>query len=279
MNNTKNAANKTKVVEVLSASDLNPKYLNCVRFYITSWLSMPTQPEIRFIPKVLLIADSIPEDLVDFSEYLSLVDSGGMHSAFVSQTARVIEGRNSSADFVMTSDIDMLPMSINFESDIVHLDDETSETFYILRDVLEPGQYPICYNLAKPSTWALLLKDFDSNVSTSTILRRILQDFGGTSTYSGVHGGEGWTIDQQALWNLTIKKDSALRIQKFSDRDTKHRRLDRAHHIGVIKWLVLPMVFTGYYHDYHVHHPVNSYKKYLRILIKIRNLGAIMRIN
>ena len=269
--------NRVKTVEVLSASDLNPKYLDCVKFYISSWLSIPAQSEIRFIPKVLLIADSIPDDLKEFSEYLYLLDANGMHSAFVSQTSRIIEGKNSSADFVMTSDIDMLPMSIKIESSIVRNDVKTEEMFYILRDVLEPGQYPICDNLAKPSSWRLLLNDFGNDLPTSIILARILQEFGGQSAYSGLHGGAGWTIDQQALWNVIKKSDSGVSFKTFTDRDTSHRRLDRVHHRGVIKWLVLPLVFLGYFHDYHVHHPVRSHKTYIRTLIKIRNLGIVMR--
>lgn len=264
-------------VEVLSASDLNPKYLNCVKYYISSWLSLPTQSQIKFIPKVLLIADSIPDELREYSEYLLLIDANNMHSAFVSQTSRIIEGKNSSADFVMTSDIDMLPMSIKFESNVVLSDVKTEETFYILRDVLEPGQYPICYNLAKPSSWQLLLNDFGRDLPTSIILRQILQEFGGQAAYSGVHGGAGWAIDQRALWNVVRKNNSRVRILRFTDVDTSHRRLDRAHHRGIIKWLVLPLVFMGYFHDYHVHHPVESHKTYIKILMKIRNLGLNMR--
>ena len=266
-----------KTVEVLSASDLNPKYLNCVEFYISSWLSIPTHKQVKFIPKVLLIADSIPDYLIHYSEYLQLIDADQLNSAYVSQTSRIIEGRNSRADFVMTSDIDMLPMSVEFETNIVLSDIQTNETFYILRDVLEPGQYPICYNLAKPTTWNLLLADYGDYVPTSTILRQILNEFGGPAAYSGIHGGAGWTIDQQKSWSVIQRTQSGFFVKSFTDRETSHRRLDRAHHRGIIKWLVLPLVFLGFFHDYHVHHPVEKHKNYIRILLNLRNFGLGMR--
>jgi hypothetical protein len=112
---------------------------------------------------------------------------------------------------------------------------------------------------------------------TSKILRQILDEFGGNSAYSGLHGGNGWTIDQQTLWKLVQGNVAAIRFEKFMDTRTRHRRLDRAHHRGFLKWLILPLVFTGYYHDYHVHHPIVSNLKYVKAVIGIRNLGFGLR--
>jgi hypothetical protein len=266
-----------KLVEVLSASDLNVKYLDCVGLYISAWLSVPVRNNIKFIPKVLIIAESIPESLLIFSEFLTLVDPLDMPSAFVSQTARIIEARNSTADYVLTSDIDMLPLNVSFESILINSLDFDLNTFFILRDVLEPGQFPICYNLAKPEVWRLLIGPYGVNSPTSKILRQILDEFGGNSAYSGLHGGMGWTIDQQTLWKLVQDNVAAIRFEKFLDTRTRHRRLDRIHHRGFLKWVVLPLVFIGYYHDYHVHHPIISNLKYVKAVIGIRNLGLVLR--
>lgn len=264
---------RIKIVEVLSASDLNPKYLSCVGIYITSWLSIPVMNQVKFIPRVLIIANAIPDSLFEYSEYLQLVDPLDIPTAFVAQTARIIEARSSSADFVITSDIDMLPLSINFESSLVNSEKLDQKSFYILRDVLEPGQFPICYNLAGPDVWSSLLDRYPSAASTQKILKDILNEFGGESRYSGIHGGQGWTIDQQALWVLIQAKVQEIEVRRFVDQQTGHRRLDRIHHRGLIKWLILPLVFLGFFHDYHVHHPVNSNQNYIKAVIWIRNLG------
>ena len=266
-----------KLVEVLSASDLNAKYLDCVKPYIFAWLSVPVRNNIKFIPKVLIIAESIPESLLNFSKFLILVNPLDMPTAFVSQTARIIEARNSTADYVLTSDIDMLPLNVSFESGLINSQDFEFNTFFILRDVLEAGQFPICYNLAKPEVWQMLISPYGIDAPTSKILKDILDEFGGNSAYSGLHGGNGWTIDQQTLWKMVNSNTAEIRFKKFADSQTRHRRLDRVHHRGFLKWLALPLVFIGYYHDYHIHHPIVANIKYIKIVIGIRNLGFGVR--
>ena len=268
-----NDQKELKVVEVLSASDLNSKYLDCVELYINAWLSIPIHNQIEFRPKVLIVANSIPDSLQKYSEYLILVDPKDMPTAFVAQTSRIIEARNSVANFVMTSDIDMLPLNVDFESSIIHSDLLNDDSFFILRDVLEPGQFPICYNLAKPHVWQLLWSRYEGDTSTPIILREILNEYGGDSAYSGLHGGKGWTIDQQTLWNLVLTNTERIQFEKFTDRQTAHRRLDRIHHRGLLKWLALPLVLFNFYHDYHVHHPVKLNRKYIGAVIMMRNLG------
>jgi len=265
------------IVEVLSASDLNSKYLKCVNIYIDAWLSIPVQNQIKFLPKVLIVADSIPESLQAFSEYLYLVDPEDMPTAFVSQTSRIIEAQHSNADFVMTSDIDMLPLNVNFESILIKSEKLNRDSFFILRDVLEPGQFPICYNLAKPKVWSSLCQGYGSKTPTPKILRDILNEFGGDSAYSGLHGGKGWTIDQETLWNLVTDGSNRIQFESFTDRQTAHRRLDRIHHRGLIKWLALPLVLFGFYHDYHVHHPVDLNQKYIKAVIMMRNFGLSLK--
>jgi hypothetical protein len=266
-----------KIVEVLSASDLNPKYLKCVNLYIKAWLSMPIKNHVKFLPKVLIVANAIPDSLQTYSEYLFLVDPQEMPTAYVAQTSRIIEARNSMADFVMTSDIDMLPLNVDFESSKINSEALDQDKFFILRDVLEPGQFPICYNLAQPKAWQLLINSFGSETRTQQILREILNDFGGNSAYSGKHGGKGWTIDQQTLWSLVQDNVGKIHFETFSDHQTDHRRLDRRFHNGLLKWLLLPLVFFGYFHDYHVHHPVDSNQIYIKTVIFIRNLGFGMK--
>jgi hypothetical protein len=268
---------ETSVVEVLSASDLNPKYLDCVEFFINAWLRIPTVNHVMFRPKVLIVAKSIPESLSGYSEFLQLLDPEDMPTAFVAQTSRIIETRNSKADYAMTSDIDMLPLNVSFESRIIDSREVNQDSFFILRDVLESGQFPICYNLAKPKIWGLLVDRYGRETSTTKILRQILDEFGGDSAYSGLHGGKGWTIDQQTLWNLVQDNDLKIQFERFEDHQTAHRRLDRIHHRGFLKWLTLPLVYCGFFHDYHVHHPVDLNRRYIGIVLKVRNLGFGMK--
>jgi hypothetical protein len=267
-----------KVVEIIGASDLNPKYLDCVRFFISSWLTYPSQDGIRYSPKVLIVADEIPQEIKDLSRYLKLIKPIDLPSAFVAQTSRIIEARGSSYDYVMTSDIDMLPLSLSFETRLLNSGSINSSSFVILRNVLPPGQFPICYNIGSPSSWNSLLTNLGKDLTTLEILRKILTENGGHENYSGEHGGVGWTIDQETLWQLVESNPMGLNVLKYQDHQTSHRRLDRSNTGKMKKWLILPLVFFGVYHDYHMHHPVRENHFYLKILIKVRNLGLKIRI-
>jgi hypothetical protein len=112
---------------------------------------------------------------------------------------------------------------------LIDSQDFDPNSFFILRDVLEPGQFPICYNLAKPEVWRLLFHSYGVGSPTSKILRDILDKFGGDSAYSGLHGGSGWTIDQQTLWNLIQDNVAGIKFEKFlvSIAACSHRFLSR----------------------------------------------------
>jgi hypothetical protein len=125
--------------------------------------------------------------------------------------------------------------------------------------------------------WRSLFNRYGKGISTQKILRKVLDDFGGNSAYSGLHGGSGWTIDQQTLWNVVQDNVLHVKVERFVDRQTGHRRLDRIHHKGLLKWFSLPLVFFGFFHDYHVHHPVDSNKRFIRAVILARDLGFVVR--
>lgn len=260
-------------VEVLSASDLTPQYLACVRPYIESWNSYPYIDGIKYVPRVMIISDKIPESFSDISEYMQLVHPRELNPVFVAQSMRLLETRNSTADYVMTSDIDMLPLSLKFESGLLKSGKVRPQDFIILRDVLSPGQYPICYSLADPKTWSAMITHSFSGMTNHQILSNFLNISGGSIQYSGEHGGLGWTLDQELLWKLVQENTDEVNAVKFKDKETKHRRLDRSRHRGIRKWPVAPLVFFGYFTDYHVHHPIESHSRYVRLLIFLRNAG------
>ena len=263
-------------VEVLSASNLNVKYLDCVRHYINSWNSVSVTSGIRYVPKVLLVAEEIPSFLDDLSEYLQLINPQDLPSAFVAQASRLTEASNSAADYVMTSDIDMLPITLAFENSLLSRTGTSFDSFFILRDVLEPGQYPICYNLAAPKTWGRLLSGTYPKMESMDILRNFLNSNGGEEGYGGMHGGIGWTLDQELLWKIIENENGSIKVIKFTDLETKHRRLDGARYRGISKWVFAPLVLFGYFHDYHIHHPVSTNTKYVWVINKLRNFRLRM---
>lgn len=259
-------------LEVLASSDLHNKYLSCVPMFINFWLSTNLDPAIEIRPRVLIVANILPNLPFDYLQYCTLLDPGKAPTSFVAQVARLTEAPKSNADFVMTTDIDMLPLNQRVTKLCISKLLVNPKSFIIARDVLDAGQYPICYNLASPATWSQLLK---TNAFDNPTPMEILAIYGGGSKYSGIHGGEGWTIDQEFLYSLVESSSSTISVIKLQDIETKHRRLDRVRHRFPRNWMVLPLILFGRYTDYHVHHPIQKYWIYTRVVKKImqgRNL-------
>lgn len=261
-------------VEVVTAANLNPKYLGCVPFFIDFWKLMNKSSSIRFQPRVAIIADEIPEDLVEYSEDLTLIPAHGYDTALVSQVIRIYMAALSKAEYAITSDVDMLPLNPKiYELGIRNL--INSNDFVVLRDVLPAGEFPICYNLASVRIWHQLFID-QENSSPQDFLIEVNSNFNSDNSYSGIHGGAGWNIDQKFLYERIIHSEKMINLRKFKDEQTGHRRLDRIHHRFPLNWLLLPLVLLGAFSDYHIHHPIQKnllFVKALRRVLELRSRG------
>lgn len=265
-------------INVLTASDLSPKYLECVPWYIDFWLSQESQiPGVVFRPTVLVIADELPEMLRNYSEYCVLF-STDLPTAFVAQNVRTLYCALVDSDLVMTSDVDMLTMNSKLiDTALKKWGDKGSTTFAVLRDVLPAGQFAICYSVAEPLTWSEVFQIR----SIQDVRKRLNQLFEklNSQEYQGSHGGYGWFLDQEYLYEQVFNSETngTLNLLKFSDAETGHRRLDRVFHRGPLKWIVIPLIIQHHYSDYHVHHPVGKYSRYLSILLGIKQKGFSRR--
>lgn len=256
-------------VEVVTAANLIPRYLDCVPFFIDFWKLMTHQSELNFIPKVAIIADEIPASLTEYKDNLLLISPGNLDGGLVSQVIRIYMAGISKADFAITSDVDMLPMSPRiYEFGINAI--RRPNDFVVLRDVLPFGEFPICYNLASSSTWKHLFINGDSSVDF--FLESIEIKFNSDGSYTGIHGGVGWNIDQRFLFETVISSENKINLLKFSDSVTGHRRLDRAHHKFPFNWFLLIYALLGKFSDYHVHHPIKNHTIFVKFLFKILKL-------
>jgi glycosyltransferase involved in cell wall biosynthesis len=259
-------------VEVLAASDLNEKYLGCIPYFIDYWNSLPRIRGVQYRPRVILVAESIPDNLLPYKDFLTLLAPHTLPTVFVAQTVRITEAWRSNADFVMISDIDMFPLNVGFETRLISSNSWGNNAFVILRDVLPPGEYPICYNIASPKVWKKILPSEGDSSTGVNLLEQLLDSKGGRSAYSGVHGGAGWSFDQQLLWDFVNNNSEFLDVVYFKDSQTNHHRLDRTRYRGIRKWLALPLVLFGYFHDFHTFHPIQLNFRFVNLVLKIRNL-------
>ena len=263
-------------MDVVTASDLNPRYLSCVEFFIKSWNILGENSSITFFPKVAIIGDQIPIELVKFEKHLILISAKNFDSSFAAQNIRLFLPGLSQADYVITSDVDMLPSSVRiFEYGIERL--ESSGAFLILRDVLELGQFPICYAIARPRIWRELFGPNNEVPDSDKFLDQVAQKYDPGSLYTGVHGGEGWSIDQEFLfWKVKSSVD-LKELVSVKDSQSHHHRLDRTHHRFPINWLVAPLIIFSYFTDYHIHHPISRNIKFVKFYLFLLKVQVFLR--
>jgi hypothetical protein len=263
-------------VLALTAVNLNEKYLACVPSFIEFWLTLRSERlAVAYEPKVLVIANALPAELERYREWCEVLTvHEGISSTFGSQMVRILYPSVEDADLVLTTDVDMLPISDRvFQRAIGEL--EKGAEFVICRDVLAPGQYPICYNIASPGVWRQL-NGIGSHRDLHSNLKSLFERFSDGVLYMGTHGGSGWFADQEVLYSLVEEfKSQGGRVAKLSDKQTSHLRLDRLFMPFPINWLLIPALLLGLFTDYHVHHPVSRYKLYLKVVRNLRDRQAI----
>jgi hypothetical protein len=226
---------------------------------------------LEIVPHVFLIAEAIPEFLVPYSEFISLRYVADVDSAFAAQNIRTFAAGTFNTDYVMTSDIDMLPLDLKVTARAQNRLISNSEAFVVVRDVLEPGQFAICYGMARPETWRKVMWG-NSEKDPWEEIRNLFRSRFSEQSYSGNRGGSGWFTDQEVLFERVTGEPSVVVI-RMKDSETGHRRLDRAHHPKWLIWFLLPLIINGRYSDYHVHLPVSNTLKqtsFIRIVVSLR---------
>lgn len=252
-------------VTVITATNLDPKYLDCVPLYIQFWLDQSSSSKNTYTPLVIVVAKQIPDELEEYSKYCVLhVPIEGVSDVFVSQFIRSLYAPLCSGDLIITSDVDMLPISTMLFDEIIASRKEDLPSFDICRDVLGVGQYPICYNLATPGTWGIVVGVKD----IADVDKRVIDSYNYSvkknNGYVSSHGGKGWFSDQEFIYtSVEAYEVHGGSVRKFSDSQTKHSRLDRLYLPFPINWLALPWVYFGTFTDYHVHHPARKFRIFI----------------
>ena len=265
-------------ITALTAVNLNQRYLDCVPLFIEYWTSFESSDKaIQYIPKVLVLAGELPQELTPYAEWCELLElDNRISSTFGSQAVRIFQPALEESEFVITTDVDMLPLDDRvFMAGVREL--VNGSDFVICRDVLADGQYPICYNIASPKTWAMV-----TGVSSPTDLgKKLLTLFEGVvldDSYQGEHGGVGWFADQEAIYSMVGEfEGQGGVVTKLKDNQTGHRRLDRFFMPFPINWLFVGAVSRGIFTDYHVHHPVKKHQRFIKQVMRSRGKKLKLR--
>jgi hypothetical protein len=253
-------------ITALTATNLNPKYLSCAIHFVKFWLAQGSSQNNQYTPLVIVVAQDFPDELISIRDYCVVFNPPrGLSDVFTSQFVRSLYAPLIKSDLVLTTDVDMFPLSLNVFKHVLQSSTKPLSTFHVCRDVLPDGQYAICYNLAAPDVWSEVtgVKTIDD---VSMVLRREFSDASErNSGYSEDHGAAGWYSDQEFLYRIVelFEQKSKGKVLRFNDQATRHSRLDRASASFPMKWFLLLRVLFNSLTDYHVHHPVVDNKRYI----------------
>jgi hypothetical protein len=236
-----------KLGTILTASDLNPLYLEFIPNFIKAWNTLFPDADVN----IVLIDDHIPDHLKEYEKNLILFNPiPNIHTAFQAQCIRLLYPRHIERDEgVLITDMDMLPMNRSYYVDAIK--NISNDTFVTYRDVCLPREIAMCYNIATPKVW--------QGVFGNSSIESLLQSWYNTTNYDGQHGGKGWSSDQEILLN----KFNAWHGSKvtLNDSITKFNRLDRVHY-----WIfnnpnnLRESIRAEKYTDYHCLRPYSNYK-------------------
>lgn len=241
-----------KIDCILTSTNLNPVYCQFIPIFIKMWSKLVPEADI----KIILIAETIPENFVKYSEYLILYKPGKiLKTEFVSQYIRSLYPSvlNYSGGVLIT-DMDMLPMNRKYYVDnILHIPDNK---FIYYRDVLlDVKEIAMCYNIATPKVWSDIFNINDINDINNQLHRTYSQ-----INYDGLHGGSGWNIDQLDLFERVQQwHNKTGNFINLKDSQTGFLRLDRGN-IHLINQNVLNDIRAGRFTDYHALRPYDEYK-------------------
>jgi len=256
---------------IVSSSNLNPRYLDCIETFLNAWISMCKKfHTVQAEPRIFLVSNEIPSHLKHYEKYIILFPQiNGIPTDFIAQNIRVLSMPYFENSIVLTTDIDMIPMSPDIYEKYI-LKSHYENSFIILRDQLV-NEYPICY-LISPSDLAGEIILSTNNQLNNLIQLAWNQLNQANIHYSSTHGGSGWNFDQKYIYNAVEDFSEQKRITKLKDSGTGFNRIDRIENpLKVFTQLFSNKIFT----DYHLNLPVS--RNY--ILIKIILLRNTLDIN
>ena len=248
---------------VVSASDLNPRYVECVPIFIETWLLVARSMErIDLEPRIILVGDKLPENLVPYEKYIIILCHANLiPRPFIAQNIRLLALARFDADVVMTTDIDMVPMSWEIYERYLLLS-YSENRFLVLRDELQ-HEYPICYLMSPPKVADLLIGM--PTLKLEKGIQELWEHFLATGLmYEGIHGGIGWNFDQKYVYSLVNTQSSENRAMFFRDSQTGFRRLDR---LFAPSKTFLELFSSRSYTDYHMHLPIRKYHRLIKVIL------------
>lgn len=223
---------------VILAADANRTYIEFWPIVAKAW-----KERIGIQPTLALIADDVVQVDESLGDVIRFKPLPGIPSSFYSQIIRLLIPILYPNEVCILSDIDMLPISkVYYVNLIASIPDDHLIVYNDRAYGKNCKQYPICYTVAKGSTF----KEIFGVNSIDEIPTKIQEWY----AYK-----IGWTADETILyWSLRKWKGHPNRLNLLG-YETGNQRIDRS------KWQFNPTLLkAGYYIDSHMLRPYSVYK-------------------
>lgn len=244
-------------MSVISSSTPDAKYSQFIEPFVAAWSSLDST-RVTFAPLVLLSGSWSEIEIQSYrldrrARFESIPLENG--AATGAQVGRLFAGAFDSSDWVLLTDVDMIPVKGGYFERFVEETLGSGASFGIARDVLGPDQYPICYTLLKVDHWREVLER--ANLLRSSLGNSIRQfvSLDTTAQDKADKTKTSWFEDQRLLRRLLDMAETDLKrhVVKFQDADLGFKRLDRIYHSPIFASWILRGHRAGEFSDYHMH--------------------------
>lgn len=236
---------------ILTSVNENKLYIDFVPIFIKTWNKLYPYVDV----KIILIAKTIPENLLVYKNNIILFEPINDKTGFTSQFIRllypcILNYKNG----VLITDIDMLPMNNAYYTENIIEYDNTKFIYYRGNVCFNFKQIAMCYNVATPQIW----KDIFKINSIDDIVIYIKKITDKNSIQEG-HGNIGWSIDQETLYNKVTEWNKITNnFVCLNETRTGFKRLDR-NRFNLSDINIKQNITNGYYSDYHCYRPMSKY--------------------
>jgi hypothetical protein len=221
---------------VILATNNNENYIEFWPVVAKAWQKMGIRPTLGLIATSDVTVDETLGDVIRFEPIPGLAESTQ------AQAIRLLLPAYFPDDVCILSDIDMLPLNRDyFFNSVKEFPDDLFVVFKDRAYTLEMKQYPMCYNVAKGSTYAKVFQ-----VKNVRHIQAIMQGWCALEL--------GWNTDEKVMWQVLQRWNGETQKMKLLGH-TVERRLDRAD------WRKELIEVRDYYIDCHMPRPYSQYKE------------------
>lgn len=251
-----------KIDIVLTACNTNPYYLN-----LYSYVSKVWKEKFNLNLYLILIADSIPDNLIQYNDYIILFEPiPNINTCYIAQVIRILYPCLFENFNVLITDIDIIPISPKYF--IKSIEKYTNDKFITYTDrYINSNMMAICYNVANSKTWKKIFNINNINDIKNFLILKY------NVNYDGKKNCDGWYSDQKILFEylMNYSKKNVNELIILNDNDIEYKRLDgksatKLNNIKTNKNNILSNILT--YSDFHI---IRNYNTNLDLFEEIIN--------